>query len=68
LVNVYDRNPSTSSFCLFGEARKWWMNMDKETRWNLTWEEFETLFSDKWIRDTKIEAMYLVQVELKESK
>jgi hypothetical protein len=67
-VKEYDRNPSTTRFYLFGEARKWWMSMDKDTRWNLTWEEFEKLFSDKWIRDTKMEAMYTIQDELKESK
>jgi hypothetical protein len=32
-----------------------------------TWEEFEKLFSDKWIRDTKMEEMYRIQDELKES-
>jgi hypothetical protein len=40
--------------------------MDKNNRWNLTWEEFEKLFSNKWIRDTKMEAMYTNQDELKE--
>jgi hypothetical protein len=25
-----------TSFDLFGEARKWWLSMDKDTRWNLT--------------------------------
>ena len=41
LVKEYDRNPSTTSFYLFGEARKWWMSMDKDTRWNLTWKNLK---------------------------
>jgi hypothetical protein len=44
------------------------MSVDQNTRWNYTWEEFEKLFSDKWIRDTKVEEMYRIQYELKESK
>jgi hypothetical protein len=44
------------------------MSMDNDIRWNLTWEEFEKLFSDKWTRDPKIEAMYTIPLELKESK
>jgi hypothetical protein len=31
-------------------------------------EKFEELFSNKWIRDTKMEAMYKIQDELKEEK
>ena len=44
------------------------MSVDQNTRWNYTCEEFEKLFSDKWIRDTKVEEMYRIQYELKESK
>jgi hypothetical protein len=33
-----------------------------------TWEEFEKLFSDKLIRDTKMEEMYGIQDDLKETK
>jgi hypothetical protein len=44
------------------------MSIDKDTRWNITWEEFEKLFSNKWIKDTKMEAMYKIQDELKEAK
>jgi hypothetical protein len=31
-------------------------------------EEFEKQFLDKWIRDTKMEAIYRIQNELKETK
>jgi hypothetical protein len=41
------------------------MSVDQNTIWNYTWEEFEKLFSDKWIRDTKVEEMYRIQYELK---
>jgi len=44
------------------------MSVDQNTRWQCTWEEFEKLFSDKWIRDTKMEEMYRIQDELKEEK
>jgi hypothetical protein len=44
------------------------MSVDQNTRWHCTWEEFEKCFSDKWIRDTKIEEMYIIQDELKETK
>jgi hypothetical protein len=41
------------------------MSIDFDTRWNITWEEFEELFSNKWIRDTKMEEMYKIKEELK---
>ena len=44
------------------------MSFDQNTRWHCTWEEFEKLFSDKWIRDTKMEELYRIQDELKEEK
>jgi hypothetical protein len=34
----------------------------------LTWEKIEELFSNIWIRDTKMEAMYKIEYELKETK
>jgi hypothetical protein len=37
----------------FGEYKEWWMCIDFDTRWNMTWEEFEKFFSYKWIRDKK---------------
>jgi hypothetical protein len=42
------------------------MSVNKNTRWHCTWEEFEKLFSDKCIRDTKMEELYRIQDELKE--
>jgi len=53
VVKKYDMNPSRENFYLFGEAQTCWRSMDKDTRWNLTWEEFEKFFLDKWIKDTK---------------
>jgi hypothetical protein len=44
------------------------MSVDQNTRWHCTWEEFEKLFSNKWIRDTKMEELYIIQDELKEAK
>jgi hypothetical protein len=52
----------------FDEDWTWCMSVDQNTRWHCTWEEFEKLFSDKWIRDTKMEEMYRIQDELKEEK
>jgi hypothetical protein len=68
LVKEYDRNPLTTRSYFFGEAQKWWMSIDIDIRWNIIWEEFEELFSNKWIRDTKMEAMYKIQDELKVAK
>jgi hypothetical protein len=34
------------------------MSIYKDTRKNITWEEFEELFSNKWIKDTNREEMY----------
>jgi hypothetical protein len=67
-VKEYDMNPSREIFYLFGEAQNWWMSIDKDTIWNLTWEECEKLFSDKCIKNRKMEAMYIIQDELKEEK
>ena len=44
------------------------MSINFDTRWNITWEEFEELYSNKWVRDTKMEAMYKMQEELKVAK
>ena len=49
------------------EALKWWRSPDEYTRFQFTWKEFEKLFSDKWIRDTKMEELYRYQDELKET-
>jgi hypothetical protein len=36
-------------------AYKWWINLDEETRLKSTCEEFQKLFSNRWIRDIKNE-------------
>jgi hypothetical protein len=43
LIKEYDRNPLTTRIYSFGEDQKYWMSIDKVTKWNLTWEKFETL-------------------------
>ena len=45
--------PTKARDHFFDETWKWWMSVDQNTRWHCTWEEFETLFSDKSIRDKK---------------
>jgi hypothetical protein len=65
LVNKYDRNHLTTRSYFLGEAHQRWMRIDFDIRWNITWEEFEEIFSNKWIRDAKMEAMYKIQEDLK---
>ena len=55
-------------FSFLGGAHKWWRILDEDARLHSTGEEFEKLFSDKWIRDTKMEELYRIQDELKEEK
>jgi hypothetical protein len=43
-------------------------SVDEDTILYSTWENFEEHFSNKWIRDTKMEPMYRIQYELKEEK
>jgi hypothetical protein len=62
------KTPFGASLYLNGEAREWWRSIDKDTRQSTTWEVFEEIFSNKWIRDTKMEEMYKIQDELKEDK
>jgi hypothetical protein len=68
LVKESGRNTSRSSNYFSSEAWEWWLSIDKGTRWNCSWEEFEIFFSNKWIRDIKIEEGYIIQDELKEAK
>jgi hypothetical protein len=65
MINKYNLRPLMVGFYLSGESLKWWDNLDEDTRLSLSWEEFEKLFSDKWIRDTKMEEMYRIQDEIK---
>ena len=60
LVKEYNMTAMKERYYIFYEALKWWMSVDQNTRWNYTWEEFEKLFLDKWIRDTKVEEMYRI--------
>jgi hypothetical protein len=57
-----------SFFYFYGDTSKWYKILDKDTRLNTTWEVFEELFSNEWIRDTKMETMHKIQEELKEEK
>jgi hypothetical protein len=68
MVKESGRNPSRERNYFSGKAWEWWLIIDKDTRWNCTWEEFEKLFSNKWIKDTKMEELYRIQDELKEEK
>jgi DNA repair exonuclease SbcCD ATPase subunit len=68
LVKEYNMNHTKARDYFFDEAWKWWMSVDQNTRWYCKWEEFEILFSDKWIRDTKMEEMFRIQDELIEAK
>jgi hypothetical protein len=68
IVKKYGINDVMEKIYLFGEACKWWMSIDYDTRLNIKWEKFEELFSNKWTRDTKREEMYKIQEELNESK
>jgi hypothetical protein len=43
-------------------------NLDEGTRFSPTWESFEKLFSNKWIKDTNKEEMFKIQEELREAK
>jgi hypothetical protein len=53
------------SFSFSGEVHKWWRTLDEDIRFHSTWEEFEKIVSNKWIRDTKMEEMYRIKDELK---
>jgi len=47
LVKEYNMTPTKARDHFFDETWKWWMSIDNDTRWNITWEEFEELFSNK---------------------
>jgi hypothetical protein len=67
MVKESGRTPSRESNYFSSKAWEWWFSIDKDTRWNCSWEEIEKLFSNKWIKDTKMEELYRIQDELKES-
>jgi hypothetical protein len=68
MVKQYCKTHFWASLQFDGEACKWWDNLDESTRISPTRENFEKLFSNKWIKDTNREEMYKIQVELKEAK
>ena len=68
LVKEYNMNHTKARDYFFDEAWKWWMSVDQSTRWHCIWEEFEKIFSDKWIRETEMEEMYRIQDQLKKEK
>ena len=68
MVKECRRSPGAIGFFCKGEDYKWWKSLDEDTRFNSTWEEFEKIFSRRWIKDTKIEAMNKIWNELKEAK
>jgi hypothetical protein len=56
----------STSFYFQGETSKWWNSLNEDTIFYSTWEKFENLFLNKWIKDTKIKEMHKIQVELKD--
>jgi hypothetical protein len=66
MIRKNRKTPSLVGIYLNGEASNWWYNLDESTRRSATWEVFEELFSNKWIKDSKMEEMYSIQDELKE--
>jgi hypothetical protein len=52
----------------YGEVREWWMNIDKDSRRNSTWEVIEKMFIKKWMKDSKIEAIHTIEYEFNETK
>jgi hypothetical protein len=67
-IKKIDLDPFSTSLCFGGESSKWWNSFDEDTIFYSTWGKFEELFSNKWIRDTKMEEMYRIQDVLKEAK
>jgi hypothetical protein len=44
------------------------MGLDEDTRFYSIWEKFQNLFSNKWIKDMKMEEMHKIRVEFIERK
>jgi hypothetical protein len=49
----YDMTPSRARNYFLGKAWNWWTSVDMDIKWKMSWEEFEELFSNKWIKDKK---------------
>jgi hypothetical protein len=70
MVSVLQRKSLKSMFTkryFEGKSRDWWYSLDKDTKGS-KWEEFEKVFTNRWINDTKMKEMHKIQVELNESK
>jgi len=68
MIKKTDLGPLLISNHFYGEAWEWWMSIDKDTRQKMTWEVFEKIFCSKWVKETNMEEMHEIQVELKESQ
>jgi hypothetical protein len=68
MIKKTDLTPFTIFFFLTGENFEWWDSLDKGTKLSPTRENFEKIFSNKWMKDTKMEEMYKIQEDLKEEK
>ena len=55
MVKEYDMTTSRTKNCFSSESWNWWMSIDEDNNWKMSWEEFQELFLNKWIRDTKID-------------
>jgi hypothetical protein len=66
MVKEYGMTPLRESIKFNGEYWLWWKSVNN--RQNITWEVFEELFSKKWIKDLKLEAMHKIEKELEEEK
>ena len=61
-------SPFGEGYCFEYESCKWRQSFDEDTRLYSKWEEFEKLFSNKWIKDINLEELHKIQDELKEAK
>jgi hypothetical protein len=53
MVKEHCKTPFLESLKFDDESFKWWYSLDEGTRISLSWENFEKLFSNKWIKDKK---------------
>jgi hypothetical protein len=68
MVKEHCNNPFKESLKFEDEAFKWWNSLDEGTRISLSCENFEKIFSNKWMKEKKSKEMQKIQVELKELK
>ena len=60
IIKENNLSPLKVLLYLRGGYFMWWDSLDEGTRLSPTWEIFEELFSNKWIKDTKREDMYTI--------